>query len=91
LNPDKFVVFGRGELHLGVLLENMRREGYELAVSRPRAVVKEVDGQPCEPYETLAIDLDEKSQGAVMQALGERGGQLTAWFRTAKVVYVWIT
>jgi GTP-binding protein len=76
-DPDKFKVYGRGELHLGVLLENMRREGYELAVSRPRAVVKEIDGQLCEPYETLAVDLDESSQGAVMQALGERGGQLT--------------
>ena len=76
-DPDKFRVFGRGELHLGVLLENMRREGYELAVSRPRVVVKEIEGQACEPYETLAVDLDEKSQGAVMQALGERGGQLT--------------
>ena len=73
-DPDKFRVFGRGELHLGVLLENMRREGYELAVSRPRVVVKEIDGQLCEPYETLAVDLDESSQGAVMQALGERGG-----------------
>jgi GTP-binding protein len=61
-----------------VLLENMRREGYELAVSRPRVVVKEIEGQACEPYETLAVDLDESSQGAVMQALGERGGQLTA-------------
>ncbi|HWK75624.1 MAG TPA: translational GTPase TypA [Povalibacter sp.] len=76
-NPDKFRVFGRGELHLGVLLENMRREGYELAVSRPRVVVKEIEGQLCEPYETLAVDLDEDSQGAVMQALGERGAQLT--------------
>ncbi len=76
-DPDKFRVFGRGELHLGVLLENMRREGYELAVSRPRAVIKEIDGQASEPYETLAVDLDENSQGAVMQALGERGGQLT--------------
>jgi GTP-binding protein len=55
----------------------MRREGYELAVSRPRAVIKEIDGQSCEPYETLAVDLDEGSQGAVMQALGERAGQLT--------------
>ena len=76
-NPDKFLVFGRGELHLGVLLENMRREGYELAVSRPRAVVKEIDGQQCEPYENVAVDLDENNQGAIMQALGERGGQLT--------------
>jgi GTP-binding protein len=77
-DPDKFRVYGRGELHLGVLLENMRREGYELAVSRPQVVVKEIEGQKCEPYETLAVDLDENSQGAVMQALGERGGQLTA-------------
>ena len=76
-DPDKFIVYGRGELHLGVLLENMRREGYELAVSRPRAVVKEIDGVMSEPYESVAIDLDEISQGAVMQALGERGGQLT--------------
>jgi GTP-binding protein len=76
-DPDKFRVYGRGELHLGVLLENMRREGYELAVSRPRVVIKEVDGKQCEPYETVTIDLDESSQGAVMQALGERGGQLT--------------
>ncbi|MFO7305228.1 MAG: translational GTPase TypA [Gammaproteobacteria bacterium] len=76
-DPDKFLVFGRGELHLGVLLENMRREGYELAVSRPRAVIKEIDGRQCEPYEALTVDVDESSQGAVMQALGERGGQLT--------------
>jgi len=77
-DPDKFRVYGRGELHLGVLLENMRREGYELAVSRPRVVVKDIDGQACEPFEALAVDLDEGSQGAVMQALGERGGLLTA-------------
>ncbi len=76
-DPDKFQVFGRGELHLGILLENMRREGYELAVSRPKAVTKVIDGELCEPYETVAIDLDESSQGSVMQALGERGGQLT--------------
>jgi GTP-binding protein len=76
-DPDKFKVYGRGELHLGVLLENMRREGYELAVSRPRVVIKEVDGQQCEPYEVVTIDLDDTSQGSVMQALGERGGQLT--------------
>jgi len=76
-DPDKFQVYGRGEMHLGVLLENMRREGYELAVSRPRVVQKEIDGVMCEPWETLAVDLDESSQGYVMQALGERGGQLT--------------
>ncbi len=83
-DPDKFRVFGRGELHLGVLLENMRREGYELAVSRPRAVVKEIEGQMCEPYETLTIDLDDTSQGAVIQALGERGAQLTGMHADGK-------
>ena len=75
-DPDKFMVFGRGELHLGVLIENMRREGYELAVSRPRVVVKEVDGQKVEPWEQLAVDVEEYAQGAVMQALGERGARL---------------
>ena len=83
-DPDKFRVYGRGELHLGVLLENMRREGYELAVSRPRVVIKEIEGQPCEPFETLAVDLDEKSQGAIMQELGERGGQLTGMYPDGK-------
>ena len=75
-DPDKFMVFGRGELHLGVLIENMRREGYELAVSRPRVVVKEIDGQKVEPWEQLAVDVEEYAQGAVMQALGERGARL---------------
>ncbi len=75
-DPDRFVVFGRGELHLGVLIENMRREGYELAISRPQVVVKEVDGRKVEPWEQLTVDIEESSQGAVMQALGERGGKL---------------
>jgi GTP-binding protein len=75
-DPDKFVVYGRGELHLGVLIENMRREGYELAVSRPQVVVKEIDGRKCEPWENLAVDIEEFAQGAVMQALGERGAKL---------------
>jgi len=75
-DPDKFIVFGRGELHLGVLIENMRREGYELAVSRPQVVVKEIDGRKCEPWENLAVDIEEFAQGAVMQALGERGAKL---------------
>ncbi len=83
-DPDKLRVYGRGELHLGVLLENMRREGYELAVSRPRVVVKEIEGQLCEPYETLTIDLDEWVQGGVMQQLGERGGQLTGMHSDGK-------
>jgi len=77
-DPDKFQVYGRGELHLGVLLENMRREGYEIAVSRPRVVIKEIDGVPHEPYEILAVDIEDSSQGAVMTALGSRGGQLQA-------------
>lgn len=76
-DPDKFRVYGRGELHLGVLIENMRREGYELAVSRPQVVVREVDGVRQEPWEQVTVDIEERSQGGVMQALGERGGQLT--------------
>jgi len=75
-DPDRFMVFGRGEMHLGVLIENMRREGYELAISRPQVVVKEVDGQKQEPWEQLTVDIEETSQGAVMQALGERGAKL---------------
>ncbi len=76
-DPDKFKVYGRGEMHLGVLIENMRREGYELAVSRPQVVVREVDGVKQEPWEQVTIDVDDKALGGVMQALGERGGQLT--------------
>jgi GTP-binding protein len=75
-DPDKFVVFGRGELHLGVLLENMRREGYEMAVSRPRVVVKQVDGTPHEPYEQVTVDADSDAQGDIMSALGSRGAEL---------------
>ncbi len=76
-DPDRFVVFGRGELHLGILIENMRREGYELAVSRPRVVVKEVDGERLEPWEQLTVDVESTAQGAVMEALGARGAELT--------------
>jgi GTP-binding protein len=75
-DPDKFVVFGRGELHLGVLLENMRREGYEMAVSRPRVVIKQVNGAAHEPIEQVTIDADSEAQGAIMQALGSRGAEL---------------
>jgi GTP-binding protein len=75
-DPDKFMVFGRGELHLGVLLENMRREGFEMAVSRPRVVIKQIDGVPHEPYEQVTVDADSDAQGAIMQALGSRGGEL---------------
>ena len=75
-DPDKFRVSGRGELHLGILIENMRREGYELGVSRPEVIVREVEGRKQEPYEQLTVDVEETSQGAVMERLGERGGDL---------------
>ncbi|SFI42196.1 translational GTPase TypA [Nitrosomonas sp. Nm34] len=73
---DSFLVSGRGELHLTILLENMRREGYELAVSRPRVVIREINGEKCEPFEVLTVDVDEENQGAVMEALGMRRGDL---------------
>ena len=75
-DADHFIVSGRGELHLSILIENMRREGYELAVSRPEVVTKIVDGVECEPYEELVIDVEEQHQGSVMQALAERKGDL---------------
>ena len=75
-DADVFLVSGRGELHLTILLENMRREGYELAVSRPRVVIKEIDGVKCEPFEILTVDVEEPHQGAVMEALGARRGDL---------------
>jgi len=75
-DTDSFLVSGRGELHLTILLENMRREGFELAVSRPHVVVREIDGVKCEPFEMLTVDVDESNQGAVMEALGARRGDL---------------
>jgi GTP-binding protein len=75
-DADKFKVSGRGELHLSILIENMRREGYELAVSRPEVIVREIDGERREPWEQLVCDLEEAYQGGVMQRLGERRGQL---------------
>ncbi len=75
-DPDKFKVSGRGELHLSVLIETMRREGYELAVSRPEVILKEVDGETQEPYEQLVVDMEEQFQGGVMERLGTRRGQL---------------
>ncbi|MGE5338021.1 MAG: translational GTPase TypA, partial [Gemmatimonadota bacterium] len=71
-----FEVAGRGELHLTILIENMRREGYELAVSRPRVLLKDVDGTKHEPYELLTVDIEEQHQGAVMEELGRRKGDL---------------
>ncbi|MBF0159420.1 MAG: translational GTPase TypA [Magnetococcales bacterium] len=76
-DPDKFRVSGRGELHLGILIENMRREGFELAVSRPEVIVRMIDGVAHEPYEQVSVDIDEVDQGGVMEALGQRQGELT--------------
>src|SRR5690348_11969413 len=75
-DTDAFLVSGRGELHLTILLENLRREGYELAVSRPRVVMKNVDGVVCEPVEMLSVDVEAQHQGAIMEALGTRRGEL---------------
>ncbi|KAF7787613.1 GTP-binding protein [Pseudoalteromonas rubra] len=76
-NPDSFRVSGRGELHLGILIENMRREGYELAVSRPEVILREVDGQLEEPYETVTVDVEEEHQGSIMEQLGLRKAEMT--------------
>lgn len=75
-SPDMWVVSGRGELHLSILIENMRREGYELQVSKPEVIIREVDGVRCEPVERVQIDVPEEYQGAVMQSLGERKGEM---------------
>jgi len=75
-DADVFEVSGRGELHLTILLETMRREGFELAVGRPRVVFKEIDGVKCEPYEMLSVDVEEEHQGGVMEELGRRRGDL---------------
>ena len=75
-DPDKFKISGRGELHLSILIENMRREGFELGVSRPEVITREIDGVLSEPYEQMTVDLEEQYQGAVMEMLGSRGGDL---------------
>ncbi|MFK5985367.1 MAG: translational GTPase TypA [Pseudomonadota bacterium] len=75
-DPDKFRVSGRGELHLGILIETMRREGYELGVSRPEVITRMVDGEKQEPYEDVSIDIEDQHQGKVMEQLGERKGEL---------------
>lgn len=75
-DPDKFKVSGRGELHLSVLIENMRREGFELGVSRPEVILKEVDGETHEPFEMVTIEVEEEHQGSIMEKLGERKGDL---------------
>jgi len=75
-DADVFRVSGRGELHLTILLENMRREGFEMAVGKPRVVYREIDGEKCEPYEILTVDLEDENQGAVMEELGRRRGEM---------------
>jgi GTP-binding protein len=75
-NTDVFLLSGRGELHLTILLENMRREGFEMAVGKPRVVYREVNGEKCEPFEVLTVDVEEANQGSVMEELGRRRGDL---------------
>ncbi|BAB06351.1 translational GTPase TypA [Halalkalibacterium halodurans] len=75
-SPDMWVVSGRGELHLSILIENMRREGYELQVSKPEVIIREIDGVQCEPVERVQIDVPEEYTGAVMESLGERKGEM---------------
>ena len=75
-SPDKLLVSGRGELHLGILIENMRREGYEFQVSQPQVIYREVSGQPCEPYECLVLDVPEEGVGSCIERLGQRRGEM---------------
>ncbi|MEM8809350.1 MAG: translational GTPase TypA [Cyanobacteria bacterium P01_G01_bin.38] len=75
-SPDRFAVSGRGELHLGILIETMRREGYEFQVSQPQVIFREVNGQPCEPYEQLVLDVPEEAVGGCMERLGQRRGEM---------------
>ncbi|RUS99199.1 GTP-binding protein [Dulcicalothrix desertica PCC 7102] len=75
-SPDKFLVSGRGELHLGILIETMRREGYEFQVSQPQVIYREVNGQPCEPYELLVLDVPQESVGSCIERLGQRKGEM---------------
>jgi len=75
-STDKFRLSGRGELHLSILLETMRREGFEMAISRPEVIVREIDGKLCEPFESVTIDVEDRHQGTIMEQLGERRGKL---------------
>ena len=75
-SPDAWIVSGRGELHLSILIENMRREGFELQLSKPQVIIKEVDGVKCEPFERVQVDVPEAYTGAVMESLGERKGEM---------------
>lgn len=76
-DPDKFKVSGRGELHLAILIETMRREGFEMGVSRPEVIIREIDGEKQEPFEQVTVDIEDQHQGTIMEKLGERGGDLT--------------
>jgi GTP-binding protein len=76
-DPDKFKVSGRGELHLAILIETMRREGFEMGVSRPEVIIREIDGEQQEPYEQVTVDVEDQHQGTIMEKIGERGGELT--------------
>ena len=76
-DPDKFKVSGRGELHLAILIETMRREGFEMGVSRPEVIIREIDGKKQEPFEQVTVDIEDQHQGTIMEKLGERGGDLT--------------
>lgn len=75
-SPDRFLVSGRGELHLGILIETMRREGYEFQVSQPQVIYREVSGQPCEPYETLVLDVPDEASGSCIERLGQRKAEM---------------
>lgn len=83
-SPDKFLVSGRGELHLGILIENMRREGYEFQVSQPQVIYREVNGQLCEPFEYLILDVPEESIGSCIERLGERRGEMQNMQKTGE-------
>jgi len=90
-NKESWIVSGRGELHLGVLIENLRREGYELEVAKPTVIIKEIDGKKCEPYEDLQIDVPNEFVGDMMTSLGERGANLTSMDdngTTTRLIYV---
>ncbi|MCP5990522.1 translational GTPase TypA, partial [Klebsiella pneumoniae] len=75
-SPDRFMVSGRGELHLGILIETMRREGYEFQVSQPQVIFREVNGQPGEPFETLVMDVPDDAVGSVIERLGTRKAEM---------------
>jgi GTP-binding protein len=85
-DADKFKVSGRGELHLGILIETMRREGFELAVSRPEVIIRIIDGEEQEPFEQLVLDIEDQHQGPIMQQLGDRRGKLTDMISDGKDV-----